>query len=100
MALFSAILVLSAEPGNSGSQTTGGATAAILVGQNRLIAINANEDVNIVFGNSAVAATATSFRIPANSTFTFSTSPETTYMSIYNGSGSTATYWWAYLSKF
>lgn len=96
MALIASVLVLSAEPGNSNTQASG-ASAPILVGANRIIAINANADINIAFGNSAIAATATSFRVPANSTFTFCTSPETAYMSIF---GTAATYWWAYLSKF
>ena len=88
-------------PGNSGTQTTGGATAAINVGTGqRIIAINATQDVNIRFGNSGVAAVSTDFRIPQNQTFTFSTNNDTQYFSLYNGSGSTATYYWAYLSKF
>jgi len=104
VATFASILALSTDPANSGSQTTGGATAAISVNpgaptQRRIIAINANQDVNIRFGNSSVAAIATDFRIPQNQTFTFDTGQENSYFSLYNGSGLTVTYWWAYLNK-
>src|SRR5690349_19643859 len=100
MALISAILGMSAEAGNSASQTTGGATSAISVGAYRQLAINADQDVRIRFGNSSVAAVVTDFRIPQNQTFVFNTGPDTAYFSLYNNSGSTANYSWAYLSKF
>ena len=100
MAVMSAVFGMSAEAGNSGSQTTGGATSAISVGAGRLIAINVDQDVKIRFGNSAVAAVTGDFRIPQNQTFVFSTNNDSAYFSLYNNSGSTANYSWAYLSKF
>lgn len=101
MATLAAILGTDSTPGNSGSQTTGGATAAISVGTGqRIIAINADQDVRIRFGNSSVAAVSTDFRIPQNQTFTFGTNNETTFFSLFNNSGSTANYSWTYLSKF
>ena len=102
MALQASVLAMAGDiAGTSGSQTTGGATATQNIGANRLIAVNATQDMQVRFGSaSGVAAVAGDFRIPANSTFVFSTAADSAYMSLYNNSGSTATWNWAYLSKF
>ena len=101
MATLSAILVMDGVPGNSGSQTTGASTAQIFVGNRRLIAINADQDVRIRWGSvSGPSAVSTDFRIPANQTFTLDSGDEHPYFSLFNGSGVTANYSWAYLSKF
>lgn len=100
MAIIASNLALSAEAGVSGTQTTGGATAPINIGTGRVFAINATGDVQIRAGNSSVAAVAGDFRIPANQTFVFSTSPDNQYISLYNNSGGTITYNIGYLSKF
>jgi hypothetical protein len=66
-----------------------------------VIVINATQDVNIRFGSaSSVAAVSTDFRIPQNQTFTFTVHADSRYFSLYNGSGTTATYYWTYLNQF
>jgi hypothetical protein len=104
MALIAGVLGLNDAVGNSGTQTTGGSTAAIPLLVNEQIAINANQDINIRFSNTnatgVTAAVAADFRIPQNSTFVFHIPKSVNEMFLYNGSGSTATYWWTYLNKF
>lgn len=105
MALIAGVLALPDISSSSANSTTLAgttSTAAIVVTPNTLIAINATQDMSVRFSGSAAvtAAVATDFRIPANSTFTFSVSENETKMFFYNDSSTTLTYWWQYLSKF
>jgi hypothetical protein len=99
MAVQASILSMSVEAGNSGTLANTTASAAIPVGLFRVIAINATQDMNIRFGNGSVQAAATDFRIPANATFVFNTGQDTQDFSLYNNSGASLTYFWAYLQK-
>lgn len=102
MAMYSAILVATAEPAISGTQATGSAHAAINLGKRRTFAINADQDIHVAFGPVGMPdADATSFRIPQNQTFVFDTGDDSGgYISIYNNTGSDAHYSIMYLSKF
>ena len=94
MATFSSILVPAVLPATNQSVTNGSAGTAVTLGVRVKFAINANQDINVVFYNSASAAVTPSatvgFRIPANSTMTFDLSNFSDTINFYNlGSSST-----------
>lgn len=66
------------------------ASAAQFVGPRRIIVINADQDITIVFGNSSVAApTTANYRIPANQQTTFDMGPNT-HIRVFNNTATPA----------
>jgi hypothetical protein len=93
MAVFSHILVPSDDPDiKIAALATATASTAQTIGQRQLMAINADQDITIVFylaSNSTPTPAATNFRIPQNSTMTFDMGHNDT-IKVFNLSGSTA----------
>ena len=101
MATFSAILI----PAGNGVTSTLAATTAsgsITLSPYTKIAINATEDVTIVFYSSKGAAVVPSatvgMRLPANATMTFDMGSSLDTFAIFNSSATTATYSYQRLS--
>ena len=77
------------------------ATAATQVGARRLIRIVSDQAVNLLVGNSSVAAPTgtTGIRIAPNESFEFETSDQHTHVRFFNTSASTANISVAFLSR-
>jgi hypothetical protein len=77
-------------------------SAALVLGTNRIFAINADQDITIRFGNAGLAAAdATFYRIPANQQTTLDLSDQFTQIRVFNLSSSTAANVWVLpLSRF
>ena len=71
------------------------AAAATSIGKNRIFAINADQDITVLFGSSAVAAPdAAAYRIPANQQTVFDMGWANTHIRVFNLSGSVAANIW------
>ena len=89
MATFSAILV---PAGAATNQTVAGTTAgtAVVLGPRTKFAINANQDLNLVFYSTTHTITPSAtvgFRVPANATMTFDLSDFYDTIRFFNISG-------------
>ncbi len=72
---------------------TTGHTAALFVGQNKIIGIIATGTIQLALGGSSVSATSGSIVIPASAAlFLLDTGPINEYLSIYNPNATTITY--------
>lgn len=100
MATLSSIMVGDSSGDASGTITTGTSAGGIAIAKRRIFSINANQDISIKFGLAGVTATASNFRIPSGSTFTFDMGDANDHIDLFNNSGSTATYWITFNSKF
>lgn len=106
MAVFAALLApagsstgtQSSRSDLTGTILTTASSAEILMGAYQYIAINANGDMNIRFGGTGLpAATASDFRIPANTIAVYPISKMNPAIRIFNPGGSTITYWIQFL---
>jgi hypothetical protein len=89
---------------SNGTLATVTASSQILVGQNRLFEINADQDIYITFGQKDNVATpdASSYRIPANTIKQFDLGDSygaAGAFRLYNKSGSTMNYFVLFLSR-
>lgn len=77
------------------------ATAATQVGGRRIIRISSDQAVNLLVGNSGVAAptSTTGLRIAPNEAFEFETADQQTHIRLFNTSASTANISIAFLSR-
>ena|ERR1017187_4739468 len=68
------------------------ASAIQTIGKNRIFVINADQDISIKFGmaGTLTAATAASYRIPANQQVTLDTGPALDSFYVFNLNGTTA----------
>ncbi len=99
MATLSAIMIGNSEADASGTIPTVSSLGGLALAKNRIFAVNGNQDLCIKFGVTGVVATATNFRIPQGSTFTFDMGQANDHIDLFNPSGSTATYWVTLLSR-
>jgi len=80
--------------------TTGTSTAEIVIGKNRLFAINADQDVYLAFGNAGMSAASTAnWRLPANVIATFDLADAFDRIRAFNNSASTANIAILFLSR-
>lgn len=91
MARFAQILLFAGDaPIKIAALAAATASAAQFIGARRIIDINADQDVMVVFGNSGVGApTAANYRIPANQQTTFDMGPNS-YVRFFNNGASAA----------
>lgn len=69
-------------------------TAEIVLGPNVIFEINSDQDINIAFGVSGMAAaSASDWRVPANTVKRYDTGNLRTSIRLFNPSGSTSHYW-------
>jgi hypothetical protein len=86
MAVFSSILV----PANEAAiqilaQAASTSSAEIVLGPNRIFAINSDRDITVKFGNAGMAAaTGVEYRIPANQQTTFDVGSQLNSLRIWN----------------
>ena len=100
MATFSAVFSPTG-PGQdlSSTVTASASSAEIVLGTDRIFAINATDDVNIAFGVSGMAAAAaTNFRIPGGTVATYDTG-QFDRIRLYNATSATITYYIQLLTK-
>ena len=103
MATLDAILVPATLRGTQVAAVGAGtSTAEILIGHNVLIAVNADQDITIRFGQVGMsAADGTDFRIPQNVTIVFDMGRDKEYIRLFNKSATTAAnIYYIPLSKF
>lgn len=100
MATQSAIFIPEAGNGQTASLAAATSTGELVIGTNRIFAVNATDDVNIKFGNSGMAAaSAADFRIPANTVATFDLGSYTDRVRLFNNTAASVTYWILMLSR-
>ena len=101
MATFDAILIPATARGTQiATLASVASTAAQAVNNYGIFAINATGDCTIRFGlNTTVAADATDFRIPANTTVIFDMGREFTHFRIFNPTAGNIDVSWLRLSK-
>lgn len=89
MAVLSSILVPANETAiKVAAIATVTSSAEIVIGANRIFAINATGDITIKFGNAGLtAADATNYRIPANQQTTFDTGQAAPSIRVFNLAG-------------
>ncbi len=99
MARINALYPLGDQNGTQ-SITAGTAGAVVTVGHDKIIMVNASDDVGISFGLSTgknAAASAASFRIPGGSNGTFPLGSAYDQFQLFNNTGATVTAWWTTL---
>lgn len=93
MARFSTVLIPSCDaPINIPALAASTASAIQTIGRNRLFAINADQDITILFGNASgptITPSSTSYRIPANQQTTLDTGQAFDSFKVFNNSGTT-----------
>jgi hypothetical protein len=102
MAVFSAILCPSSAPVQKVAALAATTSSAELAfGNNTIIAVNATQDITIAFGQAGMgAATASNFRIPANTTQTFDLGQTFSSIRVFNLAASAADVYVQPLSRF
>lgn len=92
MAVFSAILVPSNDaPIKVAALAASTSSAELVMSNNRIFAINADQDITIRFGTSGMAAAdATFYRIPANQQTTFDLGGAFDRIRVFNQAAATA----------
>jgi len=84
----------------NGTINSATSSAEISVGFGRIFALNADQDVMIRFGTTGMsAASATNFRIPANSYVQFDLGTQLSHIRLFNNGSVTANWFIQYLSK-
>lgn len=101
MAVFSSILVPAGEAAVQVLALTATTSSAeIVLGTNRIFAINADQDITIKFGNTGMTvATGVEYRIPANQQTTFDTSDAYASIRVFNKGASAANIYIQKLSR-
>ena len=99
MSTFASVLHPVPENKN-GTVGAGVSSAEISIGNNRIFVLNADQDVMIKFGLTGMsAATATDFRIMANTYVIFDMGTQVGFIRLFNNGASTANWFVQYLSK-
>jgi len=103
MAMLDAILLPAQSPATT-IQNLGSGVSTIeqALGANTLFSINADQDITIRFGvpGFSAAASATDFRIPANSTFTYDVGRNYTSFKCFNLAATPVNIYIMFMSKF
>lgn len=93
MARFSSILIPSADPPIVISALAASTASALqTIGRNRIFALNADQDITILFGNASgptITPNSSSYRIPANQQTTLDTGSAFDSFKVFNNSGTT-----------
>jgi hypothetical protein len=101
MAVQASVLILTDEPQKVTALAAAAASGEIILGFNRLVAVNATADTWIRVGRAGmVAPTAADFRIPANSTFTFEMGGQFDRVRFFNNTAAAEDIYIEPLSKF
>lgn len=91
MAVFSSVFILSGPPLKIASLAASTASAEQILGSNVQFAINADQDITIVYGTSGMSApTAANFRIPGGQIVTLDMGRNSDRIRVFNLSGTTA----------